>query len=194
MKNRIIYNCIFILFGVSTSINAQRLYELTPYSFYQEWALDSEEPDDNLLVFKPRERFQTITSNYSYSVLNFNKQHYLLYFFSPKAPKKSKPVKVVRPINWSNAPKKVLRPKRRCGFEPRVKRNKIETYKAVNLKWKKGNWRVFGKDGNRFLVLEHKVSKNGKKYKVVKKEEFQIVSLDEDKMVLRKVKLHEENL
>ncbi|MFK7811539.1 MAG: hypothetical protein AB8B59_03540 [Maribacter sp.] len=193
MRNRIPYYCIFIIFGVSSFVNAQRLHELTPYSFYQEWALDSEESNNKLLVFKPRDRFQTIDLNYTYSVLNFQRQHYLLYFLSSKSTKRAKPAKEIKPLKWSNTPKKAPNDQR-CGNYIVDKKNIIRRPQLAKSKWKKGNWRVFIKDQTRFLVIEHKVSKNGKDYTVDKKEEFQIVSLEEHRMVLRKVKLHEENL
>lgn len=53
MRKRILHYSIFILFGVSSSINAQRLYELTPYSFYQEWSLIEKESNEGLLIYKP---------------------------------------------------------------------------------------------------------------------------------------------
>ena len=138
-----------------------------------------------MFVFKPKDSFQTITSKYTYSIL---------YFFSAKPPKRVKPAKVVKPAKWSNAPKITPKYRGRCGNEFIGKKNKIKRNKGVKLNWKKGTWRVFIKDQTRFLVIEHKVSINGKDYMVDKREKFQIVSLEEDRMVLRKVNVHEEHL
>jgi len=194
MGNRILYCCIFVVFNVGTSASAQRLHERTPYSFYQEWSLDVEESKGNLMVYRSKGNLRPITSSNEYPFLKFNRRHYLLYFLSPKAPKTTKPTKPTKPLKWSNAPKITPKYRHRCGNEFPVKKNKIKRQNRIKSNWKKGNWKVFIKNQTRFLVIEHKVSKNGKDYKLNKKDEFQIVSLKEDKMVLRKINLHEEDL
>jgi len=89
---------VLIIFGVSTRTNAQRLRELTPYSFYQEWSLDSEESHDDLIVFKPKDNLKLIASNHTYSFLKFTRQNHDLYYQNHNPPK------VIKQVKWSNTP------------------------------------------------------------------------------------------
>jgi len=90
-------------------------------------------------------------------------------------------------VKYSNvAPKN--RP--RCGNEFTDKKNKVKNKKGVNSNRKKDIYNVYIKDDSRFLVLEYMASENGKACTLDKKEEFQIVSLEEDRIVLRKVNDH----
>lgn len=188
MRNQILYYSIFILFGVSNSVNAQRLYELTPYSFYQEWLLIEKESHGNLRVYKPKNKSQSAKSNNSTSILKFKRRNHVLYSKSFKPiQKRTPPVKSEKPLNWSNAPKKKPIIRHRCGNEIIRDKDNFVGYKLMPRYKKKGVWSVYMENDIRFLVLEHKVSKNGKVYMLDKKEEFQIVSLKEDRMVLRKV-------
>jgi hypothetical protein len=187
MRERILYYSIFILFGVSSSINAQRLYELTPYSFYQEWSLDSEESDDDGIVFKSNDNLKPIASNGNYSFLKFTRQNHVLYFQKPNASK------IIKPVKRLNAPRKPHRTRPVCGNQYFGNKNKVKAYKGIKSHRKKGSWSVYIENDIRFLVLEHKVRENGKAYTVSKKEEFQIVSLKEDKMILRKLNDHVES-
>lgn len=187
MRNRILYYGIF-LFGVTTSTNAQRLYELTPFSFYQEWSLIEKESHGNFLVYKPTNKKRSTKSNNLNGILNFKRRNHVFYTekFSVINRSKSR-VKKERPLNWSNVPKtKTTVTGVRC--PPRyIKKNNFVAQKIIPRYSKKGVWSVYMKNNIRFLVLEHKMSKNGNAYSVFKKEEFQIVSLEEDKMVLQKI-------
>lgn len=194
MRNRIIYHGIFIFFGLSTSINAQRLHELTPFSFYQEWSLIEKKSHGNLRVYEPRDKSGSAKSTSLNAVLKFNRRNHVCYKKKIKVINKSKPqVKKDRPLNWSNAPK-IHAPVAGVRCPPRYnkKSNRFEAYKLIPRYSKKGVWSVYMENDFRFLVLEHKVSKNGNAYSINKKEAFQIVSLKEDRMVLRKVIDHEE--
>ena len=194
MRNRIIYHGIFILFSVNASINAQRLYELTPYSFYQEWSLIEKESHGNLRVYEPMDKSGSAKSNSLNAVLKFNRRNHICYKKKFKAINKSKPqVKKDRPLNWSNAPK-THPPVAGVRCPPRYikKSNSYVAYKLIPRYSKKGVWSVYMENDIRFLVLEHKVSKNGNAYSINKKEEFQIVYLKEDRMLLRKVIDHAE--
>lgn len=194
MRNRIIYHGIFILFSVNASINAQRLYELTPYSFYQEWSLIEKESHGNLRVYEPIDKSGSAKSNSLNAVLKFNRRNHICYKKKFKAINKSKPqVRKDRPLNWSNAPKTHTSVTGvRCPSRYIKKSNSYVAYKLIPRYSKKGVWSVYMENDIRFLVLEHKVSKNGNAYSINKKEEFQIVSLKEDRMVLRKVIDHAE--
>lgn len=71
----------------------------------------------------------------------------------------------------------------------------VDRSRTSNRTQEEGIWNVYLKDGSKFLILKPKASKDSKDYEESdNKEEFQIVSLEEDKMVLRKVNVHEEHL
>lgn len=188
------YYTLFILFGLSTSVNAQRLHELTPHSFYQKWSLVEKKSHGNIRVYKPIDNSSLAKSNTLNGVLKFKRRNHVYYKKKFKVLNKNAPrVKKERPINWSNAPKtNTTVTGVRCPPRYIKKSNNFVANKIIPKYSKKGIWSVYMENDMRFLVLEHKMSKNGNAYSLYKKEEFQIVSLKEDKMVLRKVIDHAE--
>jgi len=189
MRNRILYCSIFILFGVGFTVNAQRLHELTPYSFYQERSLIEKESHGNLRVYKPINKIRSTKSNSLDAVLRFKRRNHVCYKKKFKVINKSVPqVKQERPLNWSNAPRtKTAVTGVRCPPRYIKNSNNSVAQKIFPRYSKKGVWSVYIENDIKFLVIEHKVSENGKAYTVSKKEEFQIVSLEEDKMVLKRI-------
>lgn len=193
MRNRFNWYAFFILFGLSTLLNAQRLHELTPYSFYQKWSLVVNESDNNLLVYKTKTKSSSRVSINSNAVLKFNRRNHIFYSKKIRSIKrKTSSEKNKLSPNWSNAPKnKPLIRGQRCGAGIVRNRPKYGTRELIPQYKRSGIWKVYIEDENKFLVLEHKMSRNGKSI-TLEKEEFQIVSLKEDKMVLRKVIDHAE--
>ncbi|MFS4492804.1 hypothetical protein [Maribacter sp. 2308TA10-17] len=175
MRKHVSRYSIFIIL-VSTTINAQRLHELTPYSFYQEWSLVSINSRENLRVYKPKNNSNLSTSNNSSSVLKFKRRNRVFYSLNSGSSRKK------RPVNWSNVPKKksVIN---RCGTPFIGKKSK--EYNQITKQ--KGVWRVYLKNDDKFLVLKHLVAGNNTGFKLERKELFQIVSLKKDELILRKV-------
>lgn len=174
-------------------MHAQRLHELTPLSFYQKWSLVEIEPENNLLVYSPKAKSSSKVSIRSNAVLKFNRRNHIFYSKRINLIKQrgSAPKKKFDP-NWSNVPKeKPARNIQRCGNGIIHNRPRPISL-VVSAQYKKaGIWKVYIEDEDRFLVLEHIVLRNGKSV-TLEKEEFEIVSLEEDKMVLRKVFEHAE--
>lgn len=169
MRKQIIYYSICILFGVSSMANAQRLYELTPYSFYQEWSLIEKESNEGLLIYKPIKNLYSAANTLIFSRIN---------------------------NEWFVLKTKAVKPQ---PFDSAIPKNNKQGIcptgdwmdRTSNRTQEEGIWNVYLKDESKFLILKPKTSKHSKDYdELDKKEEFQIVSLEEDKMVLRKVNDH----
>lgn len=88
MRKRIIYYFICIIFGISSTANAQRLKELTP-SFYQK-----KESKRDLSIYDSKDNSEYIS------------KHRYSFYTKPYSFKKKKPVQ------WSNAPKLPIIPKK----------------------------------------------------------------------------------
>ena len=89
-------------------------------------------------------------------------------------------------MDWTKPTKKVPRKRGVCGNEFFGKKKRVKNYSRTTRYSKKGVWKVYSKNDAHFLVLKYLVSTDNTGYILSEKEEFQIVSLKEDKMILRK--------
>ena len=73
------------------------------------------------------------------------------------------------------------KPFRRCGNDTPRSMNRRPSF------WKKGIWEVFEEGDKVYLVLKYLMAEKGKEYTLKKMETFQILELEEGKMILKKM-------
>lgn len=142
----------------SLKVKAQESPNVDLDFIHNEWAFSKLESKDGELVYREQGDFFVNNERYrASSSLKFTKSDNIFA------------LKHIKPSH-----------RRHCGYDA-----KTSILRRTPV-WQKGVWELFDSDEKYILELNYFVAEKGKKYWLKSKEIYQIVHLEEDKMVLRK--------
>ncbi|WP_430908581.1 hypothetical protein [Maribacter sp. 2-571] len=133
--------------------------ESVPDFIYKDWVLVTQESDQDFLVYSDEDEFWLHDIPYdSSNNLNLKSSDGVLS------------LEFIGPRKTG----------RRCG-------NYRSTYSQRREYWKKSTWKIHNVRDTMFLVLEYFTAEKGKKYVSTKKETFQVLTLEKNRLVLQKL-------
>lgn len=149
---------VFICF-LSLRVNVQNIQSVDLDNIYNEWALSISESTDDVLVYRDEDDFIFDDVFYNEGLnLKFTTYDNLFY------------------LKYFGRRKFV----RRCG-------NDTRNYLNRKSKWRKGVWKLIDSGQMQVLELNYLEAEKGKSYRLESKKIYQIIYLEEDKMILRKL-------